>query len=129
MTGKNTGLDQGRRVVVKIGSALLVDSDHGTIHRRWLESLGADIARLARAQPGTVLIVSSGAIAVGRRRLGHRRHRPDAEVSRRSRPPPRPAMVHLAHAYRAERWRSHGHNGRSNPASRLDDTEEPPALT
>ncbi|AQS41814.1 MAG: Glutamate 5-kinase [Candidatus Tokpelaia hoelldobleri] len=53
-----------RRIVVKIGSALLVDRQSG-LRTQWLQSLAADIAALAKA--GTqVLVVSSGAIALGR---------------------------------------------------------------
>lgn len=56
-----------RRLVVKIGSSLLVDSD-GAVRRDWLASVVADIAdrRAARQQ---IVIVSSGAIALGARRL------------------------------------------------------------
>lgn len=53
-----------KRIVVKIGSALLVDRTKG-LKRDWLESLGADVAALVGG--GTqVLLVSSGAIALGR---------------------------------------------------------------
>ncbi len=61
-------LTQARRVVVKIGSALLVEQDTGRVNRRWLETLAADIARL-RNRGQEVLLVSSGAIALGRRQL------------------------------------------------------------
>ncbi|SDH10085.1 glutamate 5-kinase [Roseospirillum parvum] len=57
------------RVVVKIGSALLVDQASGHLHRRWLAALAEDIADW-RAAGRQVLIVSSGSIAVGRRLLG-----------------------------------------------------------
>ncbi|PYE88046.1 glutamate 5-kinase [Phyllobacterium leguminum] len=57
-------LKQYRRIVVKIGSALLVDRASG-LKREWLESLGEDIAALAAAGV-EVLVVSSGAIALGR---------------------------------------------------------------
>ena len=56
------------RLIVKIGSALLVDPD-GAIRRDWLTGVSADIAD-ARAAGQQVLIVSSGAIALGARRLG-----------------------------------------------------------
>ncbi len=57
-------LNSFKRIVVKIGSALLVDRSKG-LKRDWLESLGADVAALAAG--GTeVLLVSSGAIALGR---------------------------------------------------------------
>jgi glutamate 5-kinase len=58
-----------RRLVVKIGSALLVDEETGAIRRDWLDALGDDIAE-CRRRGQEVLIVTSGAIAVGRRRLG-----------------------------------------------------------
>ncbi|MBX3485196.1 glutamate 5-kinase [Phenylobacterium sp.] len=57
-----------RRVVVKVGSALLVGPD-GAAHGAWLSDFAADVARL-RARGQQVLIVSSGAVALGRRRLG-----------------------------------------------------------
>lgn len=56
------------RLIVKIGSALLVDGDGG-VRRSWLEGIAADIA--ARTREGQqVAVVSSGAIALGARRLG-----------------------------------------------------------
>ncbi|MEH3098660.1 glutamate 5-kinase [Sphingomonas adhaesiva] len=56
------------RLVVKIGSALLVDAQGG-VRRAFLEEVAADIA--ARAREGQqVAVVSSGAIALGARRLG-----------------------------------------------------------
>jgi glutamate 5-kinase len=55
------------RLVVKIGSALLVDPD-GAVRRAWLTGIAADVAE--RTQAGQqVAIVSSGAIALGARRL------------------------------------------------------------
>lgn len=62
-------LVRARRVVVKVGSALLVDAASGRLNRSWLESLADDLAVLAgRGQQ--VVVVSSGAIALGRRHLG-----------------------------------------------------------
>jgi glutamate 5-kinase len=58
-----------RLVVVKVGSALLVDGGKGELRRTWLTSLCADVAVLKKA--GTkVILVSSGSIALGRRLLG-----------------------------------------------------------
>jgi glutamate 5-kinase len=54
-----------RRIVVKVGSSLLVDSSAGRLKRDWLDSLAADIADLRR-EDRDVLVVSSGAIALGR---------------------------------------------------------------
>ena len=62
-------LSRARRLVVKIGSALLVDQGSGAVRRDWLNALADDIHHLRSA--GTeILVVSSGAIAVGRRHLG-----------------------------------------------------------
>ena len=58
-----------RRLIVKIGSALLVDDSSGEIRTGWLTGLASDIAEL-RSRGVEVVIVSSGAIAVGRTRLG-----------------------------------------------------------
>ena len=57
-------LNSFKRIVVKIGSALLVDRTKG-LKRDWLESLGTDVAALAKGDT-EVLLVSSGAIALGR---------------------------------------------------------------
>lgn len=61
-------LSQARRLVVKIGSALLVDPAGG-LREPWLSALIADVARL-RARGTDVVLVSSGAIALGRGVLG-----------------------------------------------------------
>ena len=63
------GLENSERIVVKIGSALLVDENSGEVRRDWLNSLADDIAEL-KASRKQVLVVSSGAIAVGRHHLG-----------------------------------------------------------
>ena len=62
-------LAQARRVVVKVGSALLVDARNGRLNRSWLETLIEDLLRLRR-RGAQVILVSSGAIALGRRQLG-----------------------------------------------------------
>lgn len=62
-------LAKAKRIVVKIGSALLVDPATGEPARAWLAALAEDIAS-ARAEGQSVVIVSSGAIAIGRRVLG-----------------------------------------------------------
>ncbi|MBS0365431.1 MAG: glutamate 5-kinase [Proteobacteria bacterium] len=61
-------LMRARRVVIKVGSALLVDGASGRVNRAWLASLAADLLRLRR-RGQQVVLVSSGAIALGRRRL------------------------------------------------------------
>lgn len=62
-------LTDARRLVVKIGSALLVDRDSGALRADWLASLAQDVARL-RAAGTDVILVSSGSIALGRGVLG-----------------------------------------------------------
>jgi glutamate 5-kinase len=54
-----------RRIVVKVGSSLLVDAQAGRLKHAWLESLVADLAGLHGGKRD-VLVVSSGAIALGR---------------------------------------------------------------
>jgi glutamate 5-kinase len=62
-------LSSARLVVVKVGSALLVDAASGELRRDWLASLCADVAALKK-EGRRVILVSSGAIALGRRALG-----------------------------------------------------------
>ena len=61
-------LSAARRIIVKVGSALLVDPQSGRINRAWLETLIEDLLRL-RKRGQQVILVSSGAIALGRRQL------------------------------------------------------------
>jgi glutamate 5-kinase len=62
-------LRDARRLIVKVGSALLVDGRTGRLNRAWLESLADDLGEAAgRGQQ--LIVVSSGAIALGRRHLG-----------------------------------------------------------
>ncbi len=58
-----------RRLIVKIGSSLLVDEATGEIRRPWLDALIEDVVQ-CRSRGQQVLIVTSGAVAVGRRPLG-----------------------------------------------------------
>ena len=69
MTAVAKIMTTARRVVVKIGSALLIDGERGTLRRDWLDALCDDVAAL-RGRGQEVVIVSSGAIALGRRGLG-----------------------------------------------------------
>ncbi|KMK66851.1 glutamate 5-kinase [Puniceibacterium sp. IMCC21224] len=61
-------LTTARRLVVKIGSALLVDRVSGALRAEWLGSIAADVARI-KARGTDVVLVSSGSIALGRRVL------------------------------------------------------------
>ena len=65
--------DNYTRLVVKIGSALLTDAD-GRVNRRWLGGVADDVAAL-RTAGKDVLVVSSGAIAIGSGILGVTRRR------------------------------------------------------
>jgi glutamate 5-kinase len=62
---KLPSLDRFNRIVVKVGSSLLVDGARGAVRRAWLEALASDIAAL-HERGASVIVVSSGAIALGR---------------------------------------------------------------
>ena len=61
-------LATAKRIVIKVGSALLVGPD-GAANAAWMADFAADLARMS-ARGQQVLVVSSGAVALGRRRLG-----------------------------------------------------------
>ena len=86
-----------RRVVIKIGSALLVDAASGRLDRGWLAALAGDVARL-RARGQEVLIVSSGAVALGRGGLGLTS--PSARLEE-AQAAAAIGQIRLAHAYEA----------------------------
>ena len=89
-------LTDARRVVVKVGSALLVDAEKGRLNRAWLESFTADVARL-RKRGQEVILVSSGAIALGRRHLGLGAGKLKLEESQAA---AAVGQIRLAHAYK-----------------------------
>jgi glutamate 5-kinase len=91
----STRLIQAKRLVVKIGSALLVDPADGSLRRAWLDSLADDVAR-ARDRGQEVIIVSSGTIALGRRRLGLRARSARLEENQAA---AAVGQIGLAHAY------------------------------
>jgi len=62
-------LGGARLAVIKVGSALLVDQATGSLREHWLAALAEDIAAL-RASGAVVIVVSSGAIALGRGEIG-----------------------------------------------------------
>ncbi|MBA4210633.1 MAG: glutamate 5-kinase [Parvibaculum sp.] len=68
MAALSNHLETAQRIVVKIGSALLTDAETGKLNRTWLQAMVEDIARM-RARGQDMLIVSSGAISLGRRAL------------------------------------------------------------
>jgi glutamate 5-kinase len=91
-------LDEFRRasrVVIKIGSALFVDPTSGTLDRPWLTALCDDIAALER-DGKEVVVVSSGAVALGRRELGFDARRSQLEDSQAA---AAAGQILLAHAY------------------------------
>ncbi|SDF66429.1 glutamate 5-kinase, partial [Bradyrhizobium brasilense] len=65
---KRPALKNFRRIVVKVGSSLLVDSQAGEVRASWLAALVEDIAKLHK-RGCEVMVVSSGSIALGRSRL------------------------------------------------------------
>ena len=62
-------LSNAKRIVIKIGSSLLVDNEKGEIQEDWLDSLACDLSHF-RARGQEIMVVSSGAIALGRRKSG-----------------------------------------------------------
>ena len=89
-------LTQARRIVVKVGSALLVDAESARVNRAWLETLVEDLLRLRR-RGQRVILVSSGAIALGRRRLGLKHGTLRLEESQAA---AAVGQIRLAHAYK-----------------------------
>lgn len=65
----NNLITQSKRIVIKIGSAIMADEKTGVARQYWLNSVADDVAALL-AQGKQVLIVSSGAIALGRKAMG-----------------------------------------------------------
>ncbi|MDQ7246633.1 glutamate 5-kinase [Dongia sedimenti] len=117
-TTKERNLATSKRVVVKIGSALLVDEESGDIRRKWLEALCDDVADL-RKGGSEVVLVSSGAIAVGRRRLGLETGALRLEEKQAA---AATGQIRLAHAYQ-EALARHGITC-AQVLLTLDDTEE-----
>ena len=67
-TAQRAEWSKARRIVVKIGSSLIVERSSGEVKSAWLSSLADDVAELVR-DGKDVIIVSSGAIALGRQVL------------------------------------------------------------
>ncbi|MEM6781616.1 MAG: glutamate 5-kinase [Pseudomonadota bacterium] len=61
-------IKNAKRIVIKIGSALLVNQDSGELHEAWLHSLAQDVSELHK-QGKEIVLVSSGSIALGRNAL------------------------------------------------------------
>jgi glutamate 5-kinase len=101
--GSPASLASAKRVVVKIGSALLVDQDSGALKHAWLEALADDLARL-KGRGTEVIVVSSGAIALGRRHLGLTRKAIRLEEQQAA---AATGQIRLAHAYQSALARHH----------------------
>ena len=84
----NNLIKSSSRIVIKIGSALVADEKNGTVCQNWLDTVANDIAALVEAGK-EVLIVSSGAIALGRKGVG---------ISSKSRPSSIPLKLKQAAA-------------------------------
>src|ERR1700683_4782250 len=89
-------LTQARRIVVKVGSALLVDAESARVNRAWLETLIEDLVRL-RKRGQRVILVCSGAIALRRRTLGLKHGTLRLEESQAA---AAVGQIRLAHAYK-----------------------------
>jgi glutamate 5-kinase len=89
-------LTEAKRIVVKVGSALLVDAEKGRLNRAWLEGFAADIAAFHK-RGQEVILVSSGAIALGRRHLGLTAGKLKLEESQAA---AAVGQIRLAHAYK-----------------------------
>jgi len=59
-------IEKANKIVIKIGSSLMVNQDEGTLNEEWLKALASDIASL-RAKGKNIIIVTSGAVALGRK--------------------------------------------------------------
>jgi len=89
-------LTAARRVVIKVGSALLVEKSTGSVNREWLAALADDVAAM-RARKQEVVLVSSGAIALGRRELGLAQRKPRLEEKQAA---AAVGQIRLAHAWK-----------------------------
>jgi len=98
----STPLAAARRLVVKIGSSILVDEAKGEVRHDWLAALADDVARLHRGVDGRagceVVLVSSGAIRLGRASLGLAHGALRLEESQAA---AATGQIRLAHAYQA----------------------------
>jgi glutamate 5-kinase len=91
---KSLAISEFRRLIVKVGSSLLVDAD-GRLNRDWLETLAHDVGALQK-QGHEILIVSSGAIAIGSLILGINKRRARLEDLQAA---AAAGQVQLVHAY------------------------------
>ena len=118
LAGAAISFASAQRIVVKIGSSLVVDADEAVPRTSWLAGVAADIADL-RARGVDVIVVSSGAIALARRALGLSRRRLHLEEQQ--------AAAAVGQIRLAQAW-SEALSARSLTAAQLlltlDDTED-----
>ncbi len=107
-----------KRLAIKIGSSTLIDPQSGSIRAEWFAAFAADIARL-RARGQEVLIISSGAIALGRGRL---RFSPGPLPLEQSQAAAAVGQIELARAW-SQALAGHGHVV-AQVLLTYDDTEE-----
>jgi glutamate 5-kinase len=88
-------LASAKCLVIKVGSALLADERTGDVRKKWLQALAADVAD-ARKRNQDVVLVSSGAIAVGRQ---HLKLRPGKLRLEEKQAAAATGQIRLAHAY------------------------------
>ena len=100
----STHLTDAQRLVIKVGSALLVGVD-GQLRRKWFDSLIADVAAL-QAGGKEVVIVSSGAVALGRAQLGLGDKKKNGKLEE-AQAAAAAGQITLAHAY-SDALASHG---------------------
>lgn len=67
--GAGAAIESAKTIIIKIGSSLLVEDSRNLVNAGWLAGVADDIAMLRRAGKN-IVVVSSGAIALGRRELG-----------------------------------------------------------
>ena len=113
-----TSLTSSKRLVVKIGSSILVDEAKGEIRRDWLEALTRDVAGLHK-KGCEIVLVSSGAIRLGRT---HLKLASGALKLEESQAAAATGQIRLAHAYQ-EALASHGITV-AQVLLTLDDSEE-----
>lgn len=91
----STSFHSAKRIVIKIGSALLVNTQKGELHQSWLKSIADDIAKM-KMRGQEIVIVSSGAIAIGKHCLAINKPRLRLDEKQAA---AAAGMIRLAHAY------------------------------
>lgn len=92
-------LKKSKRLIIKIGSALVVDTSNGQPRLTWLNALADDIAELHK-QGTQVTVVSSGAVALGRKALGIPFDMPSKEIDlEKKQAAASVGQIHLAQMY------------------------------